>query len=80
MERSETGKMQINACIYVERSSQKGIIIGKNGALLKKIGTFARKDIEYLIGEKVNLKLWVKVREDWRNKQQILANLGYNEL
>ena len=80
MERSETGKMQINARIYVERSSQKGIIIGKNGAMLKKVGIEARKDIEYLLAEKVNLKLWVKVREDWRNKRQILANLGYNEL
>ena len=71
---------EINACIYVERSSQKGIIIGKNGAMLKKVGIEARKDIEYLLAEKVNLKLWVKVREDWRNKRQILANLGYNEL
>jgi len=80
MERDDAGKMQVEACIYVERSSQKGIIIGKNGSMLKKVGIEARKEIEYLIGEKVNLKLWVKVKEDWRNKKQVLSGLGYNEL
>ena len=48
--------------------------------MLKKIGIMARKDIEYLMGEKVYLKLWIKVREDWRNKKQVLSGLGYNEL
>ena len=80
MERDTAGKMQIEACIYVERGSQKGIIIGKGGSMLKKIGTMARRDIEYLMGEKVYLKLWIKVREDWRNKKQVLSSLGYNEL
>ena len=80
MERDTVGKMQIEACIYVERGSQKGIIIGKGGSMLKKIGTMARRDIEYLMGEKVYLKLWIKVREDWRNKKQVLSSLGYNEL
>ena len=80
MERDKAGKMQIEACIYVERDSQKGILIGKGGSMLKKIGIMARKDIEYLMGEKVYLKLWIKVREDWRNKKQVLSGLGYNEL
>ncbi len=80
MERDSAGKMQIEACIYVERGSQKGIIICKGGSMLKKIGTMARRDIEYLMGEKVYLKLWIKVREDWRNKKQVLSSLGYNEL
>ena len=80
MERDTAGKMQIEACIYVERGSQKGIIIGKGGSMLKKIGTMARRDIEYLMGEKVYLKLWIKVREAWRNKKQVLSILGYNEL
>ena len=80
MERDSAGKIQIEACIYVERGSQKGIIIGKGGSMLKKIGTMARRDIEYLMGEKVYLKLWIKVREDWRNKKQVLSSLGYNEL
>lgn len=80
MERDKAGKMQIEACIYVERDSQKGIIIGKGGSMLKKIGIMARTDIEYLMGERVYLKLWIKVREDWRNKKQVLSSLGYNEL
>ena len=80
IDRDENGKLQIDASIYVERDSQKGIIIGKQGSMLKKIGIEARKDIEYLIGEKVNLKLWVKVREDWRNKRQTLRALGYEKM
>lgn len=80
MERDNNGKMQIEACIYVERNSQKGIIIGKGGSMLKKIGIMARCDIEYLMGEKVYLKLWIKVRDDWRNKKQVLSSLGYDEL
>ena len=77
IDRDENNKLQIDASIYVERDSQKGIIIGKQGAMLKKIGIEARKDIEYLTGEKVNLKLWVKVREDWRNNENELRRLHF---
>ena len=61
----------------MERDSQKGIIIGKDGALLKKIGIEARREIEALIDLKVNLKLWVKVRKKWRRDQQFLNDMGY---
>ena len=61
----------------MERDSQKGIIIGKDRALLKKIGTEARREIEALIDLKVNLKLWVKVRKKWRRDQQFLNDMGY---
>lgn len=77
IDRNQEGKLHINAAIYVERASQKGIIIGKQGAMLRKIGTQARKDIEYLLGEKVYLELWVKVNEDWRNKRSVLRSMGY---
>lgn len=73
----KNGKMHIGATIYVERDSQKGIIIGKQGTLLQKIGTQARYDIEYLLGEKVFLDLWVKVSDDWRNKSGALRTMGY---
>ena len=63
--------------IYVERDSQKGIVIGKNGALLKKVGIESRKEIESLIDLKVNLKLWVKVKRKWRKNQHFLDELGY---
>ena len=63
--------------IYVERDSQKGIIIGKDGALLKKIGIEARREIEHLIDLKVNLKLWVKVKKKWRKNKQFLDEMGY---
>jgi len=63
--------------IYVERDSQKGIIIGKDGALLKKIGIEARREIESLIDLKVNLKLWVKVKKKWRKNKQFLDEMGY---
>jgi len=71
----EIRKYDVN--IYVERDSQKGIIIGKDGALLKKIGIEARKEIEALIDLKVNLKLWVKVRKKWRRDQPFLNDMGY---
>ena len=64
----------IDATIYCLRESHKGIIIGKNGSMLKKIGTFAREDLEKMLGIKINLKLWVKVREDWINKDQFIKN------
>ncbi|NMA00936.1 MAG: GTPase Era [Clostridia bacterium] len=68
----------IGATIYVERDSQKGIVIGKKGALLKEIGLQARMDIEKLLGSKVFLDLWVKVKDDWRNRERILRDLGYD--
>ena len=64
--------------IYVERDSQKGIIIGKDGALLKKIGVEARREIEHLIDLKVNLKLWVKVKKKWRKNSKFLDEMGYS--
>lgn len=67
----------VYATIYCERSAHKGIIIGKSGAMLKKIGSEARKDIETLLGMRVNLQLWVKVNEDWRNKASVIRELGY---
>ena len=68
---------EIHADIYCERASHKSIIIGKQGAMLSKIGTEARADIEHLMGTKVMLKLWVKVRENWRNRDSDLRSLGY---
>ena len=62
----------IDATIYCLRESHKGIVIGKNGSMLKKIGTFAREDLEKMLGIKINLKLWVKVREDWINNEKFL--------
>lgn len=70
---------EIVADIYCERASHKSIIIGKHGAMLQKIGSEARADIERLLGTKVMLKLWVKVREDWRNRASDLRTLGYEE-
>ena len=72
-----SGLVAIEANVHVERSSQKGILIGKGGQMLKKIGTAARKDLEALIGAKVFLKLWVKVSKGWRNDPKRLWNLGY---
>ena len=69
--------MEIHATIYCERDAHKGIIIGKHGAMLQLIGSEARKDIEQLLGMHVNLKLWVKVRPDWRNRMDDLRTLGY---
>ncbi len=70
--------MEIHATIYCERDAHKGIIIGKHGAMLQTIGSEARADIEQLLGMHVNLKLWVKVRPDWRNRMDDLKTLGYN--
>lgn len=69
--------VSISAVIYIERKSQKGIIIGKNGSMLKEIGKLARIDIENLLGTKIYLELWVKVKEDWRNKDHLLKEFGY---
>lgn len=71
--------IRVQATIIVERDSQKGIVIGKRGALLKEVGTLARKDIEMLLGSKVYLELWVKVQKDWRNKSTFLRDFGYRE-
>ena len=70
---------EINATIYCERDAHKGIIIGKHGAMLQTIGTEARLDIEKLLDTHVNLKLWVKIRPDWRNNPSDLKNLGYEK-
>lgn len=62
----------IEATIFCERESHKGIIIGKKGSMLKRIGSFAREDLEQTLGEKVNLQTWVKVRKDWKEEDRIL--------
>ena len=72
-------KVHIQATIIVERDSQKGIIIGKGGKMLKQIGTKARLDIEHLLDDKVFLELWVKVQKDWRDKQTFLTDYGYRK-
>ncbi|AHN22527.1 GTPase Era [Lysinibacillus sphaericus] len=73
------GKIRVAATIIVERDSQKGIVIGKRGALLKEVGIRARKDIEMLLGSKVYLELWVKVQKDWRNKSTHLRDFGFRD-
>ena len=78
MKDREGGKLQIEAYIIVERDSQKGIIIGRGGQMLKQIGIRARRDIENLLGDKVNLKLWVRVQKNWRDNNAYLKSLGYN--
>lgn len=80
MKRENDGeKVKVEATIYVERDSQKGMVIGKGGKMLKRVGTLARKDIEALLGDKVYLELWVKVQKDWRNKPQFIRSLGYKD-
>ena len=71
--------LDIEATIYCERDSHKGILIGKKGAMLKKISTYARQDIERFFDCKVNLQTWVKVKEDWRNRRALMTNFGYDE-
>ncbi|MFA9376480.1 MAG: GTPase Era [Lachnotalea sp.] len=70
--------VDIEATIVCERDSHKGIVIGKGGAMLKKIGTSARKDIEDMLETKINLQLWVKVKKDWRDSDFLMKNYGYN--
>ena len=77
MQKDEFDKVHVYANIIVERPTQKGIIIGKGGKLLKEIGVRARKDIEQLLGNKVYLELWVKVEKDWRKKKSNLQDFGY---
>jgi GTP-binding protein Era len=76
-ERDGKNLLDIDVNIYCERNTHKGIIIGKQGKMLREIGTRSRRDIENLLGSKVNLQLWVKVRPDWRNKLRELKDLGY---
>ena len=71
------GVTDIHAVIYCEKENHKGIIIGKKGAMLKKVGTYARQDIEKFFDRKVNLKLWVKTKEDWRNRENLLTSFVY---
>ncbi len=78
-DREGGGLVDIDATIICERDSHKGIIIGKKGAMLKKIGTNARCDMERLLDTKVNLKLWVKVKKDWRDSDFLLKNYGYQK-
>ena len=75
-ERADCDMLDIEATIYCEKESHKGIIIGKNGAMLKRISTKARIDMEKFFGCKVNLKCWVKVKEDWRNREGLIHNFG----
>lgn len=75
-ERDDADIMDIDATIYCERESHKGIIIGKGGSMLKKISTYARQDMEDFFDIKVNLKCWVKVKEDWRNREGLIHNFG----
>lgn len=77
--KEENGVEHISAVIYCERKTHKGIIIGKSGAMLKKVGAEARPEIEELLGCKVFLQLWVKIKEDWRNHPAQIRNFGYSE-
>lgn len=75
-EREDKDILDIEAIIYCERESHKGMVIGKKGAMLKKISTYARQDLENFFGIKVNLQTWVKVKEDWRNREGLIHNFG----
>ena len=69
---------EISANIFCEKASHKGILIGKNGEMLKKVGRLAREDMEQMLGKKVYLETWVKVKEDWRNRDSLIRNFGYD--
>ena len=77
--KEEKGLLRVRAEIYCERESHKRIIIGKQGAMLKKIGSYAREDAEQIFGTKVFLDLWVKVKENWRDRPGLLSDFGYND-
>lgn len=79
MKERDNGIIDIEATIVCERDSHKGIIIGKGGLMLKKIGSSARREIEDMMDTKVNLQLWVKVRKEWRDSELYMKNYGYNE-
>ncbi len=76
-DREDKPIIDIEANVICEKESHKGMVIGKGGEMLRKIGTKAREDVEELLGCKVNLKLWVKVRDDWRNDDRTMRYLGY---
>lgn len=78
--RENSDVLHIHAVIYTERDSQKGILIGKRGALLKRVGQMARQELERLFGTKIYLELWVKVRKDWRNEPSLLRRWGFDEM
>ncbi|MBR5157386.1 MAG: GTPase Era [Clostridia bacterium] len=79
MKMKDKGKtVEIIANIYCEKMSHKGILIGKNGEMMKKIGQLAREDMEKMLDKKVYLELWVKVKEDWRNRDSLIRNFGYD--
>ncbi|MDP5273100.1 GTPase Era [Chengkuizengella sp. 2205SS18-9] len=78
MKQDDNGVVHISALIYVERKSQKGIIIGKHGSVLKEIGRKSRQDMQRLLGSKIFLELWVKVKKDWRNQDIVLKDLGFH--
>ncbi|MBR6391932.1 MAG: GTPase Era, partial [Eubacterium sp.] len=75
-EREDADILDIEATIYCERETHKGMVIGKKGAMLKKISTYARQDLERFFEIKVNLQTWVKVKEDWRNREGLIHNFG----
>ena len=75
-EREGKAILDVDATIYCERETHKGMVIGKNGAMLKKISTFARQDLEAFFEIKVNLHTWVKVKDNWRNKEGLIHNFG----
>jgi GTP-binding protein Era len=77
MKERENGLFYINAVVYVERDSQKGIIIGRGGRMLKEIGQLARQELQAILGNKVYLDLWVKVKKDWRDDEAVLRSFGY---
>lgn len=77
VEERSSDLVYVGATIYVERKSQKQILIGKQGSMLKEVGRMARRDIETMLGSRVYLELWVKVREDWRRRESDLANFGF---
>lgn len=76
--RDDKDIIDMDATIYCEKASHKGIIIGKGGSMLEKIGTYARQDMEAFFNCKVNLTMWVKVKEDWRNRENLLRSFGYD--
>ncbi|MDX1380437.1 MAG: KH domain-containing protein, partial [Xanthomonadales bacterium] len=77
--RREEGLLRIGAIVWVERDGQKQIVIGKGGSVLKQVGSGARRELEDLFGEKVFLRLWVKVARDWSDSEQALRKFGYDE-
>ena len=77
-QREDSDVTDVDATIYCERAAHKGILIGKGGEMLKKIGTYARQDMERFFGCRINLRLWVKVKEGWRDRADILRSLGYD--